>query len=222
MDTTSETCLTENMPFAGTCSDGPGLLICLACLALPALAQWDDNLLKPFVMDHRAAAASPADVSFLLDAPAGKDGFIRIQDGHFVKPNGQRIRFWGVHFTDWSRGSVEMPPKEDTPMWAATLARFGVNIVRLHFLDLPAPRGIIDSTRDDSRAFDPQQLDRLDYRDLRVQKARHLRRPEPQRGPLLQGRRRRRATTTRSSGARVSRSSTRASSSWKRSTPSNC
>jgi hypothetical protein len=48
-------------------------------------------------------------------------------------------------------------------MWAATLARFGVNCVRLHFLDLPAPRGIIDSQRDDSGGFDPRQLDRLDY-----------------------------------------------------------
>jgi hypothetical protein len=48
-------------------------------------------------------------------------------------------------------------------MWAATLARFGVNIVRLHFLDLPAPRGLIDATRNDTQAFDSQQLDRLDF-----------------------------------------------------------
>lgn len=27
--------------------------------------QWDDNLLKPYVIDHRAATTSPADVSFL-------------------------------------------------------------------------------------------------------------------------------------------------------------
>ncbi len=128
-----------------------------------ALAQWDDGLLKPFVMDHRGAVTSPADVSFLLDAPAGKGGCIRIQNGHFVKPDGRRIRFWGVHFTDWSRGSVEIPPKEDMPMWAATLARYGVNLVRLHFLDLPSPRGIIDSSGNDSRSFDPQQLDRLDF-----------------------------------------------------------
>jgi hypothetical protein len=136
-----------------------GLLLC----SFTALAQWDDGLLRPFVMDHRAASASPAGVSFLLEAPAGKDGFIRIRNGHFVRPDGRRIRFWGVHFTDWSRGSVEIPPKEDAPMWAATLARFGVNLVRLHFLDLPSPRGIVDSTRNDSRSFDPQQLDRLDY-----------------------------------------------------------
>jgi hypothetical protein len=130
----------------------------------PAQVAWDDSRLKPYVIDHRAAAqGSPADLSFLHDAPAGKDGFIRIQGGHLVKPNGQRIRFWGVHLTDWSRGSVELPPKEDTPMWASTLARYGVNLVRLHFIDAMAPRGIVDSTKNDSRSFDPQQLDRLDF-----------------------------------------------------------
>src|SRR5580704_18617010 len=130
-------------------------LLVAAFISLPCLAQiqWDDSHLKPYVIDHRAATTSPADVSFLHDAPAGKDGYIRIQGGHLVKPDGQRIRFWGVHLTDWSRGSVELPPKEDTPMWAATLARFGVNIVRLHFLDLAAPRGIVDATRGDSRSF---------------------------------------------------------------------
>jgi len=126
-------------------------------------AQWDDSLLRPFVMDHRDAKVSPADVSFLLDGPAGKDGFIRVENGHLAKGNGQRIRFWGVHFTDWSRGSVEIPPKDDMPMWASTLARFGVNLVRLHFLDLDSPRGLIDASGNDSRSFDPQQLDRLDF-----------------------------------------------------------
>ena len=48
-------------------------------------------------------------------------------------------------------------------MWAATLARFGVNCVRLHFLDLAAPRGLIDDARDDTRSFNADQLDRLDF-----------------------------------------------------------
>jgi hypothetical protein len=122
-----------------------------------------DNALKPFTMNHREGADSLIDLSFLLEPPAGKDGFIRVQGSHFVKPNGDRIRFWGVNLTDWSKGSVMLPPREDAPMWAATLARFGVNCVRFHFLDLDAPRGLIDRTRDDSREFDPQQLDRLDY-----------------------------------------------------------
>jgi hypothetical protein len=134
-------------------------------LFLPCLAwaQFDDSLLRPFVIDHRAATTSPADVSFLNDAPAGKDGFIRVQSGHFVKPDGKRIRFWGVHLTDWSPGSIELPPKDDTPMWARTLARYGVNIVRLHFIDKWAPTGIVDGTMNDTRSFDPQQLDRLDF-----------------------------------------------------------
>lgn len=121
--------------------------------------------LQPFTIDHRKAllAHSPVDVSFLLDAPAGKHGFVRAQDGHLVTGDGKRIRFWGVNITDWSKGSVMVPSKGDAPLWAATLARFGVNCVRFQFLDLPTPRGLIDSKRDDTRALDPEALDREDF-----------------------------------------------------------
>ncbi|MBM3745559.1 MAG: hypothetical protein FJW34_07160, partial [Acidobacteria bacterium] len=128
-----------------------------------AFAQWDDSRLRPFVMDHRGGAASAVDLSFLLEPPAGKHGFLRVQGGHLVKADGRRMRLWGVHLTDWSKGSVMLPPKEDIPIWAGALARFGVNCVRLHFIDLAAPRGVIDATRSDSREFDARQLDRLDY-----------------------------------------------------------
>ncbi len=141
----------------------PLIAVLLCPLAGVVQAQWDDSLLKPYVIDHRNATSSPADLSFLHDAPAGKDGYIRIQGGHFVKPDGKRIRFWGVHLTDWGPGSIELPPKEDTPMWARTLARYGVNIVRLHFVDKWAPTGITDGSKDDTRSFDAQQLDRLDF-----------------------------------------------------------
>ena len=103
------------------------------------------------------------DVSFLLDAPAGKHGFVRAQGAHLVTGDGKRIRFWGVNITDWSKGSVMVPSKEDAPLWAATLARFGVNCVRLQFLDLPTPRGLIDGKRDDTRALDPEAFDREDF-----------------------------------------------------------
>jgi hypothetical protein len=139
------------------------LLLVSSLLPATSLAQWNDSLLKPFVIDHRSAGASPADVSFLLDAPAGKDGFVRVQNGHLVKGNGARLRLWGVHLTDWSRGSVMLPSKEDAAMWAQTLARYGVNCVRLHFIDLDAPRGLIAAGGNDSRRFDAQQLDRLDF-----------------------------------------------------------
>lgn len=119
--------------------------------------------MQPFTMNHRAGAGSHVDLSFLLDPPAGRDGFVTVQDGHLVKPDGARLRLWGVNITDWSPDSVLIPAKPDAPLYAATLARFGVNCVRLHFLDLPAPRGLIDATRDDTQHFDPDQLDRLDF-----------------------------------------------------------
>jgi hypothetical protein len=119
--------------------------------------------LKPFTMNHRQGTNSIINLSFLLDAPAGENGYIRVDGGHLVKPDGKQIRFWGFNLTEWSRGSVSIPSKEDAPVWADTLARFGVNYVRLHFLDLAAPRGMIDATCDDTQHFDPAQLDKEDF-----------------------------------------------------------
>jgi hypothetical protein len=119
--------------------------------------------LKPFTINHRQGSHSIINLSFLLDAPAGRDGFIRVRGDHLVKPDGDPIRFWGFNLTEWSPGSVEIVSKQDAPMWADTLARFGVNYVRLHFLDLAAPRGMIDATRDDTQHFDAAQLDNEDF-----------------------------------------------------------
>ena len=149
------------------------LILATAALA-PVLARADDIPLQPFVIDHQGRTDSAADVSFLLDAPAGQEGFIRVRDGHLVKPDGTRFRIWGFNLTGWTRGSTNLPPKEEAPFWAQTLARFGVNCVRFHFLDLPTqdpatemtrtrPAGLIDGKRGDSQAFDPVMLDRLDF-----------------------------------------------------------
>jgi hypothetical protein len=151
---------------------------------------------RPFTIDHHGRVDSAADVSFLLKAPAGKDGFITVRNGHLVYPNGQRFRIWGVNLTGWTAGSTNLPPKAEAPLWAAEMARYGINAVRFHFLDMPSrttrgvatqpaesatqpteaatqpaggrgrrppPSGLIDSSRDDTQAFDPDALDRLDF-----------------------------------------------------------
>lgn len=115
--------------------------------------------MKPFTIDWRDNADSLVNLSFLLDTPAGKDGFIRIKDGHLVKPDGERFRIWGINFT----GASCFPSKEDAPIVAEHLARFGINCVRLHFLDSNWSASIFINGRDDTRAVDRQQLDRLDY-----------------------------------------------------------
>ena len=141
--------------------------ILLAVCALSSLALHAQNQagFVPFTMDHRKGALtpSPVDVSYLLDAPAGKHGFIRVEGGHLVTGNGQRIRLWGVNVTDWSRGSRQIPSKQDAPLWAATLARFGVNSVRFQFLDLETPRGLIKSGQGNTQTLDPEQFDREDF-----------------------------------------------------------
>src|ERR1700743_202376 len=139
------------------------LLVVVCC----APATWGQNQagMAPFTMDHRGGerGTSPVDVSFLLDAPAGKHGFVVVKDGHLATEDGQRIRFWGVNITDWSKGSRQIPDKSDASFLAATLARFGVNSVRFQFLDLESPRGLIKSGSNNTRALDAKQLDQEDF-----------------------------------------------------------
>lgn len=142
-----------------------------------------DGAWAPYVIDHFSRQDSPADVRFLLDGPAGKYGHAEARDGHLYLPNGKRFRCWGVNLTGWTIGGSEIPGKEEGRVFARQLARLGVNCVRFHFLDMPdasrarqetgptgdpgpathTPRGLIDSRRDDTGHFNPEQLDRLDY-----------------------------------------------------------
>src|SRR5712692_12047801 len=50
------------------------------------------------------------DMSYLLDAPAGRHGFLTTRpDGHFYWADGTRARFWGINIA--SR-SLRRPPEE--------------------------------------------------------------------------------------------------------------
>jgi len=115
--------------------------------------------MQPFTIDWRNNADSIVNLSFLLESPAGKDGFIRIKNGHLVKPGGERFRIWGVNVT----GSACFPSKEDASIFAEHLSRFGINCVRFHFLDSNWSSSLFIKGRDDTRALDTRQLDRLDY-----------------------------------------------------------
>ena len=152
-------------------------------LAAPGLAQ--DIAMQPFPVDHAARVDSTADARFLLDGPAGKYGFTQARDGHLYRGDGKRFKCWGVNLTGWTLGGEEIPNHRDAEIYAAALARLGVNCVRMHFLDKPdvsrprmnegssrgpnagpfthTPRGIIRNDVDNSREFNPQQVDNLDY-----------------------------------------------------------
>lgn len=115
--------------------------------------------LQPFSWDWARAHESAIDLSRFLDAPAGKDGYVRVQDEHFVKPDGSRLRLWGVNIASASC----FPPKDQAPRIADDLARLGFNIARFHHLDADWGQCLFISKTHHTRAFDTNNLDRLDF-----------------------------------------------------------
>ncbi len=75
--------------------------------------------------------SSATDVSFLLDAPAGKHGFIYADGEDMYFKDGTKARFWGL-----TMGRIAgFPNHEQTDIIVNRIAQSGYNLVRLHQLD---------------------------------------------------------------------------------------
>jgi len=112
----------------------------------PWKVPWDD------------ATSSVTDIRGLIPAPAGANGFVRVEGGHLATEAG-RIRFWGTNTTF----EANFPSAAEADSIASHMAKSGINLVRLHHMDTSAaPRGIWSTLAPD-RVISPQQLDRLDY-----------------------------------------------------------
>lgn len=114
----------------------------------------------PFYIPWTYCEGSRIDFSFLLDAPAGKHGFIAVNDGHFSFEDGTRARFWGVNIHS---DKACFPTYEQAEDIAKRLAQLGCNIVRMHLLDYKAPHGIVDSEYNDAQHLSDSQMDKMDY-----------------------------------------------------------
>jgi hypothetical protein len=116
--------------------------------------------LFPFVLPWDDAGPGVTNVSGWLHRPAGKFGPIRAgKDGHLYAGD-QRVRFFGVNLCF----SGNFPRKADASKVAARLARFGINGVRFHHMDMFAfPAGIRARRVAATGDLDPDALDRLDY-----------------------------------------------------------
>jgi len=106
-------------------------------------------------------AGSALDGSVLLDAPAGRRGRVGPRAARLAFERGGRARFFGVELLP--PAAFQDPARADA--LADRLARSGVNLVRLGDLDVPLGpgRSLFDDSRDDTRAFDPEGLARLDH-----------------------------------------------------------
>ena len=101
----------------------------------------------------------------MLDAPAGKHGFLQRKGEHFQWSDGTRARFWGINVANTSL-------MESDAQIASIIENFrssGFNMLRMHHFD--EREGIIDLTKPDSRHFDQARLRKIDYWIYQAKKA---------------------------------------------------
>ncbi len=103
---------------------------------------------------------SVLDVSFLLDKPAGKHGFIKAQGDKFFFEDGTEARFYGLNLA----ASANFPDKETAKLFADRLAAMGVNIIRHHHMDADwSQPNIFGNNKNTTRKLDANTLDKFDY-----------------------------------------------------------
>jgi hypothetical protein len=116
--------------------------------------------LFPFVLPWDDSSPSATALSLWFPKPAGGFGHIRVgPDGHLYAGT-KRMQFFGVNL---AFGAC-LPDKRDAEKIAARMAKFGINIVRFHEMDMdPFPDGLGTRNGPSTCDFDSEALDRLDY-----------------------------------------------------------
>ena len=133
-------------------------------LALPIVFLRTDILSQepqdfiPVPLDWREVPNAVYDLSGYLDAPAGKDGYIRVEGEQFVNPDGSRFRPWGVNLM----ANFFFMPKDEAEQVAKDFARFGFTCVRFHSIDA-WQSGFLFSNPKNTTEWDAEKLDQFDY-----------------------------------------------------------
>ena len=86
-----------------------------------------------FYLPWNDSSKTVTDMSAYLDAPAGKHGFLQVTpDGHFRFENKTETeRFVGVV----NVAIANFPTKTEANILAARMAKFGINLVRIHLIN---------------------------------------------------------------------------------------
>ncbi|MBR0066055.1 MAG: cellulase family glycosylhydrolase [Kiritimatiellae bacterium] len=140
------------------------VVVVAVAAAVSAVCAAEGDARFPFVVSY-GGADNASSVAHLLDAPAGKHGFVRVVGHEFVTDAGP-IRFNGTNLT----GPANFPEHDVADRLAARFARLGINCVRLHFMDTwyknfmdTRRQCILDDDAKTQRKLSPAQLDKLDY-----------------------------------------------------------
>lgn len=135
-------------------------LFAVAALLAAGIRAEDRSGWFTFYMPWNDSARTAIDQSNTLKTPAGAEGFVQVgPDGHFrFSQSLRRARFTGVV----SVAQANFPDSAEALAVAARMAKFGINAVRLHLMDVDGSYGIFGSTTS-TRKLDPDKLRRLDW-----------------------------------------------------------
>ena len=116
--------------------------------------------LKPFVLPWDDSEFNITNIGTRLNFTDKDLQQITIgKDAHFYVGD-KRIKLLGVNLCF----EGNFPEKEAAEKIAARMAKFGINCVRFHHMDMQRfPAGIMKAGGQNSRELDPEALDRLDY-----------------------------------------------------------
>ncbi|MFC2089854.1 carbohydrate binding domain-containing protein [Bacteroidota bacterium] len=128
--------------------------------AFSALSQ-DRSEWFEFYLPWDDSTESVTNMSGYLDAPAGKHGFLQVTpEGHFRFENLEKdIRFTGVV----NVAIANYPSKAYAPIIAARMAKYGINLVRIHLVDVENQYGLFENSADNTIQLSEIRLDNMDY-----------------------------------------------------------
>lgn len=133
-------------------------LLFILCSDLPGQdrSEWFE-----FYLPWDDSTESITNMSAYLDAPAGKYGFVQVTpEGHFRFENkDENIRFVGVV----NVAVANFPTAVQARILAARMAKFGINLVRIHLIDVEGGYGLFKNSSVNTTELSIERFDRMDY-----------------------------------------------------------
>lgn len=114
-----------------------------------------------FYLPWNDSSKTVTNMSAYLDAPAGKYGFLNITpDGHFrFEKKIENERFVSVV----NVAAASFPTQLEAKIIAARMAKFGINLVRVHLMDVEGSSGLFLNSASNTLVLSPERLDKMDY-----------------------------------------------------------
>ncbi len=137
------------------------LFFILTLLISMSLFAQDRTKWFEFYLPWTDSTKTVTDMSAYLDAPAGKHGFLQVTpDGHFKFENkAETERFVGVV----NVAIANFPTKTEAKILAARMAKFGINLVRIHLMDVEGVYGLFQNSAQNTLQISSERLDKMDY-----------------------------------------------------------